>query len=117
MLIPLIGNDDTCNGDMTVVIDTSAPVPLTGWFDCDWPIFGLWAQITVGPINDGLLTGNWPGGSSLSGTISGSSSMGTFVFTQPWSGTLGVNTIDGSFSDHVFLVEDYQGIFSLTKQP
>ncbi len=110
MLVPFIGGNSTCDGDVTLVVDQSTNPNVVGTISgCEWPLFDLWALALLGTVDGDVL------GDVFGVSASGDDSNGVFAWNESRSGAAGTTTLDGSFSGGSFLVDDYSGSFSATR--
>ena len=116
MTVPLLGGNSVCDGPIDFTVDSAANPPISGTYSCDWPILDLWAALWLDTVN-GTVTGSEAGGLLL-GDIDGDESVGTFVFADPWNGFVSAGpTINGTFNNAHFLVDDYVGWWTASRVP
>lgn len=107
----MLGNSSRCTGELELYWDPKASPMLSGEIlECDWPLFDVWALLTLGSV-EGVFTGNVMG-SDVSGNTNGGDGS-TWSWDTSWEGMFDGSTLVGGFTGGS-LIEDYVAIFELS---
>lgn len=108
-VVPLIGGSSRCTGEVEIDWDPKASPMLTGEIiDCDWPLFDLWAALTMGSV-EGTFTGNVSGSDVSGDTYGGDGSM--WSWDTSWEGVFDGTTLVGGFTDRNILIDNCAVVF------
>ena len=110
-LVPLIGGSSQCTGELELYWDPEAVPMVSGTIvDCDWPLFDVWALLTLGSVG-GVFLGT-VSGSDVNGTTGGGD--GSFwSWDTSWEGVFDGMTLRGGFTDRTVLIDNCAAVFEL----
>jgi hypothetical protein len=110
-VVPLIGGSSRCTGELELYWDPEAVPMLSGAIvDCDWPLFDVWALLTLGSVG-GVFSGTVSGSDVNGSTEGGDGSL--WSWDTPWEGVFDGTTLWGGFTDRTVLIDNCSAVFEL----